>query len=94
MGTWAQVSRGQCWVQTLLLLMQRQLSQASCHSDPGWGEWGEPPLRPSPRRLFCYPTPALSPAGGPGQGSGLRLASATRVSGGEVGLRGPETVPV
>lgn len=65
-GTWAQVRRGQCWVQTLLPPRQRQLSQASCHSAPGWGEWGTS-SSPSPSLglwTFLYHYPILSPARG------------------------------
>lgn len=49
-------------MQTLSPLMQRQLSQASCHSDPGWGGEGELALHtPLPTTDFSVtqpPTPS------------------------------------
>lgn len=88
-GTWAQASGGQCWVQTVLPPRQRQLAQASCHSDPGWGQWeGGTPVSTSVSApagsLQCRPAP--NPAWGPSQGKELQLAVGTRISGGRWAL--------
>lgn len=77
MGTWAQVRRGQCWVQTLLPLRQWQLSQASCHSVPGCREWNILSVSTPQLVDFSIILPPLNPAWVPSQGKGLGLEVAT-----------------
>lgn len=91
-GTWAQASGGQCWAQTLLPPRQRQLAQASCHSDPGWGQ-----QRADAWLHLCLFTCGLSakpphPKPSLGAQPGQRAAAGigNKNFRGEAGLGGPE----
>lgn len=89
------MSGGQCWVQILSPLTQRQLSQASCHSDPGWGRGAELALHtPLPITDFSVtqPPPRAHPGAWPGQWPETSVGSKGFRR--EVGPWGPEMVQV